>query len=98
MEPQVKEPKRAHTKSISVTSTMSREIVDTTKAPQRAKKFGSGKHAAVELDPQPTDSPQDPLVRPSTLSNDDLTNTKLELATMEEGTCIRVSAFRNRGC
>lgn len=60
---QVQEPKRAHAKSISVTSTMSREIVDTTKVPQQAKRFGTGKHASVELDPQPTDSPQDPLVR-----------------------------------
>lgn len=79
---------------------MSREIIDATKAPQGAKKFGSGKHASVELDPQPTDSPLDPLVRYSTLMyhGTNLINTKLELATMEEGTCFWISTFGDRCC
>ncbi|CAG8952500.1 hypothetical protein HYFRA_00001247 [Hymenoscyphus fraxineus] len=57
---QFPKPQRTHAKTISVTSETSREIINISSI-QRKKKFGSGKYAEVELDPQPSDCPQDPL-------------------------------------
>ncbi|KAF4635629.1 hypothetical protein G7Y89_g2466 [Cudoniella acicularis] len=65
MDSQPQEPKRSHTKNISVVSTTSRDSMnmdDRRPAARRPmRKFGTGKNAGVELDPQPSDSPRDPL-------------------------------------
>lgn len=64
--PQVPEKSAQQKRSISVTSkTTSAYDVNERRGPgakRRVLKYGSGKHAGVELDPQPSDSADDPLV------------------------------------
>ena len=67
MEGKVQRPKSSHKKSISIVSSRAVGSEDGgnrgASGRRQRVKYGTGKSAGVELVPQPSDSPLDPLVR-----------------------------------
>ena len=96
---QPQEPKRDHSKNISVVLTT--EVVNSI-GPQvacrkRRRKFSAGKNSEILLEPQPSDSAEDPLVNSNNTANEAIANAIIELAKMEERACLWFAAPRNCG-
>lgn len=93
----VQPPMPSHSRGISVTSTLDRDEDQQPAGRRQVRKFGGGKNAGVELDPQPSDSPEDPLVcLPNPLRPSWLLTMILELAAVEKGACFWLPTSGNR--